>query len=100
MLGPRTTPFGVPPTRSATAERAPATSCSARAEEGKTPPRLAIGTRIAWDTARSTLSGTSEPAGPSACTNPSDNPGNRPRTRATSSSAPPGPMPQTLNRGR
>src|SRR3954469_929111 len=89
MLGPRITPAGTPPTRSATAERAAATIASARPEAGKTPPRLAIGMRSAWAMARATLSGTSAPAGPSACTKPSASAGNRPRTRATSSRASP-----------
>src|SRR5918911_721944 len=92
MFGPSTTPDGAPPTRSATAARAPETSCSARAEEANTPPRSAIGTRIAWDTARTTLSGTSAPPGPSACTSPSDSPGKSPRTRATSSTRAPDDM--------
>jgi hypothetical protein len=65
MLGPRITPVGSPPTRSANARRAASTSASARADDGKGPFRLDSGTRIAADTARATLSGISVPAGPS-----------------------------------
>src|ERR671917_445585 len=90
--GPRTTPVDTPPTRSATAVRALATSPSARADAGNTPPRSATGTRIACATACTTFSGSSAPACPSACTRPSERPGKRPRTRATSSRASPGPM--------
>src|SRR4028119_2345572 len=96
MLGPSTTPVETPPTRSATAERALATNPSVRDEDGKIPPRLATGTRIAEETACTTLSGTSVPPGASVCTKPSDRPGNWPRTRATSSRGSPGCMPGTL----
>src|SRR4051812_40109655 len=90
--GPRTTPVDTPPTRSATAVRALATNRSARADAGKTPPRSATGMRIACATATTTFSGSSAPAEPSACTRPSESPGNRPRTRATSSRPSPDPM--------
>src|SRR3954447_1371568 len=91
MLAPKTTPAGAPPTRSATAERAAATIASARPDAGNTPPRLATGMRMAWATARATLSGSSVPAGPSVWTKPSASAGNRPRTRATSRRPPPTP---------
>ncbi len=65
MLGPRITPAGSPPTRSAKARRAASTSASARAEDGNGPRRLDSGTRSAADTARATPSGISVPAGPS-----------------------------------
>src|SRR3954462_3154586 len=88
MLAPRMTPAGAPPTRSATADRAADTIASARPDGGKTPPRLATGSRMACATARATLSGSSEPAGPSVCTKPSASAGNSPRTRATSRPSP------------
>ena len=77
MFGPRTTPAGTPPTRSATAVRAPETSASVRPDAGKTPPRGATGMRIAAPTACATDSGTSEPAGPV------ERARNRPRERGT-----------------
>ena len=49
MLGPRITPAGSPPTRSAKARRAASTSASARAEDGNGPRRLDSGTRSAAD---------------------------------------------------
>ncbi len=65
MFGPRITPPGSPPTRSANARRAASTSASARAEDGNGPCRLDSGTRSVAETARATLSGISVPAGPS-----------------------------------
>jgi hypothetical protein len=45
MFGPRMTPSGTPPTRSATARRHSATIASERALAGKAPPRLPIPSR-------------------------------------------------------
>ena len=85
MFGPRITPSGSPPTRSASARRAASTSASARAEEGNAPCRFDSATRRAALTARATLSGINVPAGPSKWMYPSPSVGNSPRTRATSS---------------
>ncbi len=65
MFGPRMTPSGSPPTRSATARRASVTSSSERALAGNSPPVLPIPVRYAPLIASMTGSGTWVPAAPS-----------------------------------
>jgi hypothetical protein len=83
-LRPKTTPRGSAPSRSATAERAPRTTSSARRSAAVTRPRLAIDEVSVSATARATGSGTCVPPGPSKCAVPDFSAGNWARTAATS----------------
>jgi hypothetical protein len=65
MFGPRMTPAGVPPTRSATASRQPLTMAVARWLAGKAPPALPIPAPAAAATVSMTTCGTCVPAAPS-----------------------------------
>ncbi len=65
MFGPRMTPSGWPPTRSATAWRQPVTMALARSLAGKAPPALPIPARAAAAMVSMTASGTCVPAAPS-----------------------------------
>jgi hypothetical protein len=76
IFGPKITPSGSPPIRSATALLAPSTVSSLRRLPAKFPCVLAIESRIASATAAITDAGASVPAAPSSGTTPGSRPGN------------------------
>ena len=79
MLGPSTTPSGVPLTRSATARRASSTITVLRSLAANAPCTLAIPSRRAAAIASMTAPGTCVPAAPSSSAQPSSRPGNSAR---------------------